>query len=435
MPLPINAARFQFLADALHGTGGFANGGELVRYPREDNAKLARRKEVAWYPNPVLRACSRFIGYLSKRPPVRDVNHPLMVAFMDDCNWRGDSLDVFWQGFMLEARARGCMILLVDMPSSLPEDQTTQLEARAFPYLVPIAPELVTDYALDERGMLLHFSYASTATLEGKEVDVTRRWDAEVWQVLLNGEVIETAPHGLGICPALVFSESGAFPAEGQFSPIADMGKRLYNMLSELDELLRAQTFSILAYQVPTESMHSFNAAQVAETIGTHNMLVHSGAAPAFIAPTAIPTEAYFKAIERLQKMIDEVGLNVEPPGQAESGIAMTLRFQSLNAALTGFARRMEDLERRVLFVVARWLDLSETPKTSWAKDYSIADLSTELAVYQQMQAINAPATYLNEKMKELIGLSMSSAEPDTLDVILNDVDNADHERKTEVEP
>ena len=127
--------------------------------------------------------------------------------------------------------------------------------------------------------------------------------------------------------------------------------------------------------------------------------------------------------------MIDAVGLNVEPPGQTESGLAMTLRFQALNSALTRFARRMEDLERRVFGVVALWLGLSETASTSWAKDYSIADLATELATYQQMLAINAPDSYLTEKMKELVALSMPSAESDTLDTIMADIENVNHER------
>ena len=425
----IDTARFQFLSDALRGTGGFSNGGELVRYPREDDIKFARRRSVAWFPNPMMRACSRFVGYLSKRPPVRDVQNPLLQAFVDDCNWRGDSLDVFWSGFMLEAKARGCMLLLVDMPSTIPQDQTAQLDERAFPYLVTIPPESVTEYVTNERGLLESVSYASTDIIDGVEVAVVRTWDATQWSVLLDGDVIQSGEHGLGVCPVLIFSESGTFPSDGQFSPIADMGKRLYNMLSELDELLRAQTFSILAYHIPAENMAGFDAAKVAETIGTHNMLVHTGEAPQFISPTAIPTEAYFKAIDRINEMIDAVGLNVEPPGQAESGIAMKLRFQALNSALTSFARRMEDLERRVFGVVALWLGLSETASTSWAKDYSIADLATELATYQQMLAINAPQSYLTEKMKELVALSMPSAEADTLDAIMADVENVNHER------
>lgn len=425
----IDTQRYEFLGHALHGSGGFSDGGYLIKYPREGDEKLARRKEVAWYPNPMRRACERFVGYLSRRPPVRDVHHPLIAEFAEDCNWRGDALDVFWQSFMLEAKARGTMLLLVDMPAALPPDQASQVAQRAFPYLVPIAPERVQEYRTNARGLLEFVSWNSTIEVDGKQVAVLQEWDATEWRISLSGEVIDSKEHGLGQCPVLIFSESGAFPAEGALSAIADMGLRLYNLLSELDELLRSQTFSILAYQVPPESAHQFDAKKVAETIGTHNMLVHSGQIPAFISPTSLPTEAYYKAIALIEQAIDEVGLNVEPPGQAESGLAMTLRFQALNSSLSSFARRMEDFERRLIDIVCLWLRVPNRTNVSWAKDYGLADLAMEIEIYQQMQAMGAPDSYLVEKMRQIVSLDLSSSEQDVIDTIDNEITTMSHER------
>ncbi len=430
--MQLTTERFQFLADALHGTGGFADGSYLKRYPREGDRKYTARKELAWYANPVRRAVSRFVGHIDKRPPIRVLENPLMDVISDDCDWRGNSIGVFWHRFMMEAKARGTMLLLIDAPAELPANRAEQEDMRAAPYLVPILPEHVEEYELDHRGLITSVRYADTMDLDGERVDVSRVWDTEGWRVLKGDEVLESGEHGLGLCPVLAFSETGEFGAEGSFSQLADLGKRLYNLHSELDELLRSQTFSILTYQVPPEQSQTFDANSMAETLGTHNMLVHSGTMPAFISPTSIPTEAYFKAIERLQQTIDEVALNVEPPDQAESGLAMTLRFQSLNASLASFARSMEDLERRVWEIVARWLDITDRTQIEWPTDYGLADLGSEIELYQQMQMMGAPESYLREKMRQIIATDLAATDRDLRDSILGDLDTMSHERPGE---
>ena len=78
------APRYRFIAHALNGDGPFrpvvsydSAGAPLsigqsyiVRYPRESDIKFARRNEVAFYASPLSRACARFVGYMSTRPPV-----------------------------------------------------------------------------------------------------------------------------------------------------------------------------------------------------------------------------------------------------------------------------------------------------------------------------------------------------------------------------
>ena len=141
--------RFELVAKALRGELGDA---ELVKFPREGEEKLKRRKEIAYYINYLLPACQRFAGYIEKRPPMRDVGgNSLLMQILDDCDWRGNSLSAWMQSFMIEAKARGTMLALVDMPSSVPEDQASQIEQRAVPYLVPIRPEAVTEYRTEDR--------------------------------------------------------------------------------------------------------------------------------------------------------------------------------------------------------------------------------------------------------------------------------------------
>ena len=98
----LDSSRFQFIAEALNGTGGFdpvvstlgntiqqqnltaprlETATYLIQYPRESKEKFARRNQVAWYRNFMHPACLRFAGYLAKKSPMRDLNNPLLEAF------------------------------------------------------------------------------------------------------------------------------------------------------------------------------------------------------------------------------------------------------------------------------------------------------------------------------------------------------------------
>ena len=84
--------------------------------------------------------------------------------------------------------------------------------------------------------------------------------------------ILDAGEHPLSECPVLIGTEGGDFPHFGPFAPIADLSKRLFNLDSELDEILRSQTFSLLTMNVPqgSTSDQKLDAARVAgQTIGT----------------------------------------------------------------------------------------------------------------------------------------------------------------------
>lgn len=428
-----DTARFRFLAEALHGTGGFrpcivgtgataavSGSSHLIQYPRESDAKFARRNEVAWYANDLASACGRFAGYLSQRKPQRDLGNPLLEAMAKDCNWKGNSLDVFLSSFTIEAKARGCMLLLVDMPRETGTSQADQLEHRAFPYLARIAPELVTEYETDERGQL-----SRVEILDG---DLIRGWDTTAWWVRQGGRQVDGGTHNLGVCPVLAFAES-EFPGEGEFSQIADLARRLFNLHSELDEILRGQTFSLLTYQIPPDQAHLFEAETTASQIGTHNMLVHTGISPAFIAPPDGPAKIYLERIQAVEEKIRRIGHMIEAPDRTESGVALKIRFQQLNSSLSHWASRLEDLERRLFDLACRWLGIPNRTTISWDDDYAITDIATELETLSSMQLTGFSDAALREKRKQILVLDFATLEEDELTALLEAEDEAGHER------
>lgn len=425
--------RFQFIAEALYGLNGFrptvaldTNGkpsivgtSHLIPYPRESDERFARRNQIAWYINHLASACGRFAGYLAKRPPLRDIgNNELLRAVLDDCNWRGDDLDIFWHSFTIEAKARGSMFLLVDMPPSVPPNQQAQVDQRAVPYLVPIFPEQVTDYVLDIQGRFERVKISDRMAIDGEQAFIEREWTKSGWAIYREGKIYQQGVHLLGVCPVLIFTESGDYPCFGDYAQIADISKRVFNAWSELDELLRGQTFSILLYKVPQDRF-GLDLTSITATLGVSNMLQTFETGAEFIGPDAANAATYMQVIALMEQKINDIALIVEATNQAESGIALTLRFQALNASLVGFARRLEDLERRMWDLVCRWLRIDNRVQVSWSKDYAIADVGKELEVLAAMQASALPDEVLREQQKAVVSAQFGAADNAVMDRLI----------------
>lgn len=415
-------ARFAFIAHALRGDGPFRptvnhdgsgrpvfiGSTYLVQYPRESEAKFARRNELAFYASPLAQAASRFTGFLSTRSPVRDVPSPLYQAIADDADGKGNNVDAFWLEFMQQAKARGSMLLLVDMPADVAGSLADQVRDRKAPVWTAIPPELLTEYEIGDDGRFLFAEFPGAYTAQdGVRTPCTWRFDRAKWSAVdKDKKPLGGAPHPLGVCPLLIFTEGGDFPHFGPFAAIADLSKRLFNLDSELDEILRAQTFSLLTMQVPDGSTaeERIGAARAAgETIGTNNLMVHSGSTPAFIAPPDGPARIYLDRIDKLRGQIDEIGLRISGSNGQESGIALQMRFQTINAELSRFSSRMEDLERNAWDLSRKWLAMTQMPTVQWPRDFSLSDVEKELTILAEMRANAMPPLSIAEQQKRIV--------------------------------
>ena len=437
------AQRFQFIANALYADGPFrpsvsydtygktatASTCYLVKYPRESDVKYARRCEVAFYASPLARVTSRFAGYLSTKEVMREINQDAMRAIADDVDGKGNSLDVFWQQFMLDFKARGSMLLLIDSPNVQATNQAEQAANRLYPFWMPIQPEKVTEYELGDDGKFDFVEFSGRYAVGGEWKDVIYRFDRSAWVVKArDGKATLTdGEHGLGECPVLAATELGDYPSYGPFSAVADLAKRLYNMDSELDEILRAQTFSILTQQVPDGSsdQQKLDAAKVAgETIGVSNLLVHTGQQPAFIAPPDGPASVYMERIRDMRDQIREIGMDVADSNQSESGKAKQLRFQALNGELAKFSERMEDLERRAWDLTAKWLGMDAVPAVSWPRDFNISDVMVELEILADMRAGGMPDDVIKAQERKIIAAQFAGSDAEDMDELLASLDS-----------
>lgn len=433
--------RFTFLSHAMNGSGGFApeisyggNGGisrptgvagdcYITPHQRESKDKYAQRVACAVYENHLRQACERFAAYLSRKAPSRaGTESPLVQQFISDADDAGRPLDVVLHQLALGAKARGTMLLLIDLPKS--DGSASMADAlagmvRAVPYISPIAPELVNNYSIDDRGRFVSIGIDSTMVIDGKIEAVVRQWDAKGWRVLKGGkELIEEGLHPFGICPVLCVTENGGtFPQVGKFAQIADLSRRMYNVRCELDSLLRDQNFSLLTLQIPPDVPNPADFAQDATaTIGTHSLLIHQGQTPAFIAPDSGPAQVYLARIAELQATMDRVGMETSTQSGTlqESGVARKMRFESLNSDLASFARLLQGLETQIWQLFNRVVG-GTTVQVQYPTDYNLTDSAAELDILALMQATGHPEDVLREKRRAIVLAEFDRATPDTL--------------------
>ncbi|MFO1268555.1 MAG: hypothetical protein U1F25_13670 [Rubrivivax sp.] len=445
--------RFSDLAQAFDGSGGYApvvrwrnetladgstrrlpdyaTASFLVPYARESAQKYAGRAALATYENHLRSACERFCGFLARRRAVRtDADAPLVKLLLDDADLRGNSLDTFLSAFALQAKARGSMLLLVDLArdSSPLLSLLDQVQRRRVPYLRAIAPELVDEFDVDdETGLLERVRIKAIEIVGGKAVEVDREWTHEGWSVRRDGTVVAEGTHPFGQCPALAFTESGdPFPVVGKYSQVADLSRRIFNARSELDEILRSQTFSLLTLQVPPEADDKAVAGATA-AIGTHSMLVHRGTtAPSFIAPDSGPAQTYLAVIDQLQASIRRVTMEEstsDASSAAESGVARRMRFEALNADLAVFASRMQQLERRMWALFHRALGTTPRNTVEWPSDFNLLDTQAELDILLSMQSTGFPPLVQAAKRKAIAGAEFDAADEETKAAVMAAID------------
>lgn len=407
----IDLTRAQLIYDAYHRSGGFDTGSYLVQHTREPPADYARRQLLATYDNLFKPGCQRYVGYLSRKPVERMTEQPLLQAILGDADRNKTSMASYMLDVAQDFKPFGNGIIVVDMPQeNMPADQRAQIDQRMLPYFTAFDLSVIKDFSIDSTGHLTSLKIEQREYVDKKITTVERYWDDERWWVKVAGQILEQGDIGFGLCPAIEFSES-QFPLEGEFSGVADLQKRIYNLTSKDDLVINDQSFSVFCYQVPPDLSAQFSDTEIALSIGTKNMVKYYGdQAPSYAAPDSGPSETIKDRITEAKNRINEITYKITQSGIPESGYAKLLNFQELNSSLSKYAERMEQFERRLWRVVCAMLRLPEESITiNWPRDYSISDLDTEFDVLMNMQTNGFPPEAILAKKRQIVSLALPS--------------------------
>jgi len=405
-----NIDTWTMLHDSYHGTGGFEDGTYLDKYEKEDEAKYISRKKLSYYPNYTAAIVDTYVGHIYKKSPDRRTINDILDSFHRSTNLRGDaSIDVLMSQAFITAIVIGHCFVVVDTPNV---EVTTKLEERlankkAYAYVVH--PKNVLDWAIDEYGILQWIKIKETALTNTEDVfeeheERTRYkiWTIDEWSLIEEDEgdltVIDSGSHGLGKVPVVPVhykkADGHTILGISGIKDVSSLSKRLFNLLSELDDLLRQQTFAILTFPGdPGEIRLDTDLAVTFDPESKH--------APAFIAPPSSTTDSYEKRIKQTVEEIYRLAkLNhtgIENHNAVKSGASLQIEFEKTEAMLQKVAINLTNAEYFIHELVLLWNGVSvDNIKTEVTIEYpdqfGLVDVGAVLEQAYNTIAIQVPS-------------------------------------------
>lgn len=421
----------KFLLDAYNGSGGFKDGSYLVSHPRETPEKHNARKELAYYLNYVAPVVNSHVNPVFRKEPEREwKENPLFSAFVDDVDTLGTSINRFMKRAGLIAKLHAVSFIVIDNVLDQPGNMADVIKQRALPYAYVVKPSQVKDYKTNKAGKLIELSYTvnsdGTATNQATE---TWTWTTKQWTCqYANGEK-KQGEHKLGRLPIVPFYarpyEPGNVLPQSEFFNIAKTNKRLYNLCSEIDELIRNQAFNILTYPAD-ESQTPDDVKEI--TVGTENVMSYNGALsgkPEFIAPSAEPLQQLrderkdlIVEIYRMAELSHVTGVETK-----NSGVAKQWDFENTNQVLSDFALNAEEAEREVAKVFELWTNTTVDYYCKYSDDFGIVDVAAALDEVGKALDLNIGGQFNVEAKKKAVAVYLNDLPEDRYDKVVDDIE------------
>lgn len=460
-----NRAKFNFLLDAYNGTGGYEDGSYLDPHTRElifsasgevagVLPKYSARQARAYYPNIVKTIVDVPVQYVYQANIRRD-GAPEYRDFVVDCNGRGVSVNSMFAILSRYARLFGAMFFIIDKPENPNpiELQTHADDSKYKPRIIPIFPSDVIDWYIEDGVMkwvkVLQRCESSSDPLAPKEVEYkVTIWTETTWErytcdtqdervkspytgrpsELLfptpqtpkgrraNGQAYdhEFGTHDLGVVP-FVGLYAGVEPEFGEIYATTDVyhsaliNRRIYNLYSELDEILRDQTFSLLTY--PAENPEDVQVSAVGTGSGLLYKPTQSGLKPEYISPNGGCASTIVSAIEDLrEEMYRGAHLHfAQGVQQVRSGVAKAWNFDETNRFLAALAKCGEHAEQAAGRLVMLWMKPKgyvvkpDDVVVQYPGTFNIADLSESIQETDLIIATGISKTFAEMKAKDLV--------------------------------
>lgn len=463
------------LRDVREGIGGFLDGTYLVAHPREwqdhtsetprvPTKKLKARRTLASYENFASTIIHALKAALTRTQPIRRVGpdetpipapvpvqpadggvsaappkKPTIVpppqttpekpltpieVWWENVDGAGTHIDDFLATAWDIAATFGHVHLYLDRAA-----QTTDALTEAdqdLPFLRVYTPLDAPDWRTDDLGQLQVIKFAEVAPRPGQ--GLTQPWRPEVRYRIVDrdqwvlydqrGTVVQSGQHQMGCLPVVtLFSQRRPLEPTIGDSVLGDprLYIDLYNLCSEVRELLRNQTFGILNIPLGTgEGAMTLTEAQtmMGTAVGTENVCF-SGLAAAFIQPDAANVTVYHEEIARkLRAIYRLISLTWEADSKdAEAEGSLKLKREDMNQRLSGYADELEQVEYALaeLFYRAQYGAESGVTKletddvqVTYPDTFDMTPFAEVLDQANAARGLGMPALFLKELRKML---------------------------------
>jgi hypothetical protein len=445
------------LAHVYEGSGGFLDGTYLMAHPREwedytqqvptkPSKKLLERRALARYENVGQTILDQIRSALFRGTVSRTIGkdadttkaHPL-ATWWQNVDANGTGIDDYMTQTWTPCGLFGHVAHLMDHPAGpTPATKADQ----ASPYLRAYTALDMCDWLTNDTGALTAVKLLEAeprTDLKTKAViDKIRARivTTDTWEVIASDGATSGAAHGFGRLPVVLqYSKRRALQSVLGQSVLNDpmLYIDLYNLTSELRELLRKQTFSILNIVLGTgaDAMPVQKAIEMLNAtggVGTENVLF-SGGESQYITADAVNVKAYQDEREKLLRTIYRLaGVPWEADSRdAEATGSLKLKREDMNQILASYADECEKAEYQFaeLWFRAeygeRWkveLDAAQVV-IRYPDTFDVTPFAEILEQAQAAVAIDMPPAFMRELRRRLIAKFL----PDATPAVMQDID------------
>lgn len=469
------------LAHVREGVGGFLDGTYLIPHPREwqdhdvatpvvPTKKLKARRALARYENFAATIIEAKKAALFREPPSRrvgkqtpeetkkkqkaDTPPSAIEAWWQDVDGKGTPIDDF-MAFAWDAAATfGHVVIYLDRPKVAPpkEGEVATAADTPRPYLRVYTPIDVLDWLTDDAGNLTGVKFQEAVERKDFKTPTStneyrlRLVDEKAWSVYSSKGAFteggtENGAHQLGALPVVVLfaQRRPLIPQVGQ-SVLYDPQNfvDLYNLTSEVRELLRNQTFSWINIPLGSgdERMSVEDAKAIVGTVtGTSNVLF-SGLQAQILSADADNVVVYHAEITRLLRLIYRLAaLQWESDSQdAEAEGSLKLKREDMNQRLSLYAGELTRAELAIAQLFYRATFGADDGPNKFKTDgvvieypdtFDMTPFAEVLAQAQAAMSLGMPTEVLKAIRKALLVKFLPNATPEEIEQFEAAIENA----------
>lgn len=412
--------------------------GNLFQHKKERNEDYRARIEMSYYYNFCAPVVDIYTNHLFKQSIITEFKNieKDIDNVVNDIDMRSSSIDEFRKNMAETAQIYGHCFVVVDSPnidSNIIHSRFDQMKERAYPYLIIYQPQNIINWALDSFG-----SPYWVLLRENEEVNIDpttyqknakykckyKLWTREYW-ALYDEEynLIDEGQHGLGEVPIVcVYNKPSkkclSYLGISSLSDIVFINRDIYNSCSELKQILRDQTFAILALQGNSTDYDELS-------VGTSKAILYpkETLAPQYVSPPPQNAEIYFKHIDTQISKIYQIakleGGSASFSGQnvvTQSGVSKAWDFNETNSSLTEKAINLEDAEYKIWNLFAKWLGNAEFDGSiQYPREFNVQSFIQDLDEAEKTAKLNLGATFDLEIKKSIHKKKFPSATEEQL--------------------
>jgi hypothetical protein len=410
------------------------------QHSRESNKNFLRRLSEGYGPNYSEAIINIFDYYMLQSEISRKfgklAKFELWEIFQKDSDYYRTDYNIFLNQARKKASIFGHMGIMVDMPIVKTDTQKESIERKVYPYLSLYSPLDILDWIIERD----YLGRPELVALKLKEWDgVYKVWEKDSWRSYIIGkkgkaQLLETGKNRLGEIPFvwLFNADKTHYIGESDLKNIANIDVSMYNNCMQIEEIIDLAAFPMMRKPMKRQGEEGKEDRVGPSAVQEFDPSQGEAGKPDWMrAEVSEPIKAILDTIVwKIAQIYRNATLSEATTERtsAESGYALSIRRDLLNAALVAKAKYLAEAEERIVYFWCKWMG-----KEDWAKDikierpkrFSVEQLKLDLENAILGKSVIHSETFSKELQKKLTREMMGTGLDDkTYDEIDEEIDS-----------